>query len=87
MTRNLRPFAVWLLLVAATLLSYAAWIDDGWVGQRAAGSAVIVIALAKAWLIGMRYMELDEAARFLRLIYGGWVLLVGTTLVAIFWLA
>jgi hypothetical protein len=85
--RNPRLFAVWLLLVGATSLSYAVWIGTRWFGERAGGSAVIVIALAKAWLIGMRYMELDEAALPLRLAYGGWVLLVGAMLLAMFRLA
>lgn len=87
MTHRLPLGATWALLVAATLLSYASWLDAGWIDPRIAGSVVIVIALAKAWLIGMRFMELGEAILPLRLAYALWVLIVGAVLLAMFWQA
>lgn len=77
----------WLLLVGLTLLSYLSWLDAGWIDPRVAGSIVIVIALVKAWLIGMRFMELDHAVQPLRLAYAGWVLVVGVVLLTMFALA
>lgn len=85
MLKALRPAAVWIALVALTLLSYASLSASTFTGPRIAGSVVIAIALAKAWLIGMRYMELDDAAIPLRLAYLAWIAIVGAVLIPMFW--
>ncbi|MEE4454943.1 MULTISPECIES: cytochrome C oxidase subunit IV family protein [Novosphingobium] len=78
------PVATWLILVVATLLSYVAWIDPERLSPAVAGSAVILIAMAKAWLIGMRFMELESAVLPLRIAYNLWVVVVGAVLLAMF---
>ena len=81
---NRRPFVTWAILLAATFLSYLAWIDPAVLSPQIAGSIVIVIAMAKAWLIGMRFMELETAVLPLRLAYSAWVIVVGAVLLAMF---
>lgn len=87
---NLRlsnPVLVWLILVVATLASYASWLDADWADRRWTGSAVVAIACGKAWLIGMRFMELREAIWPLQLFFNLWVIGIGTLLIAMFWQA
>lgn len=87
MPRHISLGATWALLVAATLLSYLSWLDASWLDPQIAGSIVIVIALAKAWLIGMRFMELATAIAPLRIAYNLWIVMVGAVLLAMFWQA
>lgn len=77
----------WILLLVLTALSYLSWLDASWADPRLTGSAVIVIALAKAWLIGARFMELHGAFWPLRLIFNLWLVAVGAMLLAMFALA
>lgn len=81
------PLATWALLIVATLLSYLSWIDPALLDPLVAGSLVIVIAMFKAWLIGMRFMELGRAILWLRLAYTAWVMVVGGVLLTMFALA
>lgn len=85
MTRG--PVATWAILVIATALSYVAWVDPDRLSPTVAGSVVILIAMAKAWLIGMRFMELDTAIWPLRIVFTAWVLAVGIILLTMFALA
>ena len=78
------PVATWAILLLLTGLSYLSWLDASWADPRLTGSTVIVIALAKAWLIGANYMELREAVWQLRLIFNLWLLIVGGALLAMF---
>ena len=81
------PVTVWLLLVGATLLSYLSQLEAMRGNARLVGSAILIIAFAKVWLIGMRFMELNEAIPALRLGYTAWVLAMTGALVTLFWLA
>ena len=81
------PVATWALLLVLTGLSYLSWLDADWADSRLFGSAVIVIAAAKAWLIGWQFMELREAIWPLRLIYSLWVTIVAGMLLAMFGLS
>jgi hypothetical protein len=81
------PTATWLILIAATLISYVSWLDEGWGDPRLTGSIVVAIACGKAWLIGMRFMELREAVWPLKLIFNLWTVGVGAVLIAMFWQA
>ena len=74
----------WLLLLLLTALSYATWLDTRWADQRLAGSLVIALAMAKAWLIASRFMELRDAWWPLRLLMMMWLLPVGGTLIFLF---
>lgn len=81
------PLATWAFLLAATLLSYATWDTPGSFEARIAGTIVIALGLAKAWLIGRRFMEIGEAIWPLQLIFNLWVIAVGSVLTTLFWLA
>jgi hypothetical protein len=79
-----RILAVWLLLVAATLLS---WETRGASDRRLATSAALLIALMKARLIGLEFMELRRAPLALRLAFELWVLVVCAGLLGLYWLS
>ena len=76
--------ATWVALLAFSFLSYLSWLEANWADPRVPGSLVILIALAKAWLIGTRFMELRGAWRPLRLIFASWLVMVGATLLVMF---
>lgn len=78
------PLAVWLLLVGATAAAYLTQLEAAHGYPRAAGSVILLLAFAKVWLIGMRYMELKYAPLALRLVYQGWVIAMGGTLIILF---
>jgi hypothetical protein len=83
-TSPAKPLTTWVILLAATALSYLAWVDSSQLPAAVTGSFVIVVAMAKAWLIGMRYMELETAIWPLRLAYSAWIIVVGLVLLAMF---
>jgi caa(3)-type oxidase subunit IV len=75
----------WLVLIVATLISYALGADHG------TGSVMVVVVLAiaaiKVRLVGLDFMELRSAPRPLRLAFEGycvglWALLSGLYLFA-----
>jgi hypothetical protein len=78
-----RALAVWLVLMAATLVSWESARKSG--DYRLASSAVLLIAFVKARLIGLEFMELRAAPRPLRLIFEAWTVLACTTLLALYW--
>ncbi|HEX6389559.1 MAG TPA: cytochrome C oxidase subunit IV family protein [Solirubrobacteraceae bacterium] len=69
---------VWVLLMAATVLSVA-------VGG-AHGTTVLVLAVAfvKVRFIGLYFMELRDAPPLLRLAFEGWCLLIGTLVIVMY---
>jgi hypothetical protein len=73
----------WLLLVCATLLG--AWLGEAGVhhGEHRPwlAAAVIVIAFAKAWVVGIRFMQLQTAPRVLRLLFEGWIVGAATAMI------
>jgi hypothetical protein len=81
------PAATWAILVAATLFSFLIWRDTGWGNGHLAGSVALVIAFFKVRLIGLRFMELDTAPWPLRLLFGVWIAVVGSTLFMLYWQA
>ena len=78
------PLIVWLLLVGATAAAYLTQLDAAQDYPRVAGSVVLLLAFAKVWLIGMRYMELEHAPASLRMVYHGWVIAMGVSLIVMF---
>jgi Prokaryotic Cytochrome C oxidase subunit IV len=78
------PFIVWLLLVSATAAAYLTQLEAAHGFPRVAGSIVLILAFAKVWLIGMRYMELKHAPFAFRLVYQGWTIALGSALVILF---
>jgi caa(3)-type oxidase subunit IV len=80
-----RVAVVWLVLLAATLLSWeSAHSADGY---RLASAVVLLIAFLKARLIGLEFMELRTAPRALRFIFEAWVVVACGTLLALYSLA
>jgi caa(3)-type oxidase subunit IV len=77
-----RVAVVWLVLIAATLLSWESAHSAG--GYRLASAAVLLIAFLKARLIGLEFMELRTAPRVLRFIFEAWVVLACGTLLALY---
>ncbi|HTZ70516.1 MAG TPA: cytochrome C oxidase subunit IV family protein [Acetobacteraceae bacterium] len=81
------PFAIWLLLVGATLISYSSSLEGAALGPRIGGSIILVIAFFKARVIGLNFMELRRAAMPLRLVFEAWVMLAALLLLVMFGLA
>jgi hypothetical protein len=80
-----RHLVVWAALVVATLVSWRLGPSQGVEVVARAGTAVaIVIAFAKAWLVGEEFMELRRAPLALRAAFGGWVVAAGTTLTLLY---
>lgn len=85
MTRS-RNLVVWAVLVAATLLSWLLGASHGEAADSARiGTAIaLLLAFAKAWIVGQEFMELRHAPLVLRAAFGGWVLVVGATLTTMY---
>ena len=64
---------MWLLLVAATLISFETTFIPS---ETVAGAVVIVIAFAKVVVVGREFMELREAPCVLLWLFQGWAALV-----------
>ena len=77
-----RVAVVWLVLLAATLLSWESAHSAG--GYRLASTVVLLIAFLKARLIGLEFMELRGAPAVLRFIFEGWVVGACATLVVLY---
>jgi Prokaryotic Cytochrome C oxidase subunit IV len=72
----------WLALMGATLVSW--YLGDGHGAPQHATVMVIAVAFAKVYLVGHSFMELRDAAMPLRRVFGGWVLIVGLALIAMY---
>jgi len=80
-----RVAVVWLVLLAATLLSWESAHSSG--EYRVASAAVLLIAFLKARLIGLEFMELRAAPRVLRFIFEAWAVAACGALLAIYLLS
>ncbi len=80
-----RVAVVWLVLLAATLLSWESAQSAG--EYRLASSVVLLIAFLKARLIGLEFMELRNAPRVLRCIFEAWAVLACATLLTLYCLS
>ena len=65
---------VWLVLVAATAISWWLGADQGLGAgaQQIATVLIMTVAFVKVSLVGMYFMELREAPAAMRLFFGGW---------------
>jgi heme/copper-type cytochrome/quinol oxidase subunit 4 len=74
---------IWLVLIAATLISW--WIGTGDAANPQLGTAaVFVVVFIKVRLIGLYFMELRDAPLPLRLLFEGYCLVVCATLLAMY---
>lgn len=68
-----RVTLVWLVLVAATLLSFGIG-GEHLVGDASVASAIVLlVAFLKTYLVGAYFMDLRGAPIALRAVFGGWV--------------
>jgi len=77
-----RVAVVWLVLLAATFLSWESAHSAG--EYRLASTVVLLIAFLKVRLIGLEFMELRSAPRVLRFIFEAWVVVACATLLALY---
>lgn len=77
---------VWLILVAATLLSYGIGHGFGFRDHRYASVAIIIVAFIKVRFIILDFMEIRDAPNAMRMIAELWVGLAATALVSVYWL-
>jgi caa(3)-type oxidase subunit IV len=80
-----RVAVTWLVLLAATLLSWESAHSSG--DYRLASAVVLLIAFLKARLIGLEFMELRAAPRMLRAIFEAWTLVACAALLALYLLS
>jgi heme/copper-type cytochrome/quinol oxidase subunit 4 len=74
---------IWLVLIAATLISW--WIGTGDAASPQLGTAaVFVVVFIKVRLVGLYFMELRDAPLPLRLLFEGYCLIVCTTLLVMY---
>jgi caa(3)-type oxidase subunit IV len=78
-----RVSLVWLVLIAATLISWKIGTDHG-VHAHLATVIVLLVAFIKVRLVGLYFMELREAPLPLRLIFEGYCVVVCTTLIIMY---
>jgi len=74
---------IWLILIAATLISWRVG-TDGAVGAHLATTIVLLVAFIKVRLVGLHFMELRYAPLALRLIFEAYCLVVCATLVIMY---
>jgi heme/copper-type cytochrome/quinol oxidase subunit 4 len=82
-----RISAVWFVLIAATLLSFALGTGHGISSHQIASVVIMAVAFTKVFLVGMYFMELRDAPNVLRGIFTGYCLLVFSVVTGMFLLA
>ena len=75
---------VWLLLMAATGISMWVAVDHGVDDVRVATSVVMSVALVKAYLVGMHFMELRHAPWPLRGAFLAWCVLCAAAVLGVY---
>ena len=80
---RLAATSVWLLLMAATIVTTWVLTKDG-VSVRVATVAIVLIAAIKVRLVLLHFMELRHAPLPLRLVFEGWVAAVSGALIALY---
>lgn len=74
---------VWLLLMAATIVTTWVLTKDTFTA-RVATSAIVLIAAIKVRLVLLHFMELRHAPLPLRIVFEGWVLAVAGALITLY---
>lgn len=78
---------VWLLLMAATGLSMWVAVDHGVDGPGLATTVVMAVAIAKAGLVGLFFMELRHAPWLLRGAFYAWCAICACAVLGVYFLA
>ena len=79
-----RVTSVWIVLLGLTFVSLVVFRRLGSDGAYGLGpAAVMIIAFTKARIVGLEYMALRNAPWALRLLFEGWVIIIGAALVAV----
>jgi hypothetical protein len=79
-----RPTLIWVILLAATGLSWGMGSVFGGSGIRSAGVCIIVVAFLKVRLVILEFMEIRRAPVPMRLAGEVWVLTLCATLMTLF---
>ncbi|MGQ0700734.1 MAG: cytochrome C oxidase subunit IV family protein [Panacagrimonas sp.] len=77
-------WAIWLLLMAATGLSWWLSGDGGSDNRTAATIGLMVVAFIKIRFVGIHFMELGHAPVALRFIFEGWVIVVCAMIIGVY---
>ncbi|MFM2098708.1 MAG: Prokaryotic Cytochrome oxidase subunit [Pseudomonadota bacterium] len=83
--RWLKAWHVWLMLIAATLISWA--VTENMPSARLGSTAVILIAAFKINMVIAHFMELKWQPRPFRLVLSGWIALVSLIIIGGMWAA
>lgn len=79
-----RVTLVWMLLIAATALSWELGHGLGFRDARSAGVAILVISFAKVRFVIREFMEIRDAPLWMRVVGDTWLLLITVVLVGLF---
>ena len=79
-----RSSAIWVLLIAATLLSWWLGAGHGIRSREQASVIVILVAFIKVRFVGLYFMELRDAPRALRAIFEAYCVVVCAALIGMF---
>jgi Prokaryotic Cytochrome C oxidase subunit IV len=79
-----RLVIVWLLLIAATLLSTGMGGAHGLARSGGRAAVVLAIAFGKVAAVVFNYMDVRRAPRALRILWGAWLVVVLTVLTGIY---
>jgi hypothetical protein len=81
-----RTTAIWLILILASFLTWWLGTNDSrsQLSDRVMIAAVVVIALLKAYLVGMEFMEVRGAPAVLRGLLTGWVGLLAVAVTTLY---
>ena len=80
-----RVTLVWLLLVAATALSWELGHGFGYDDVRYASISIIIVAFIKVRFVILDFMEIRHAPIWMRAVGMTWLVVVCTTLVTLYW--
>jgi hypothetical protein len=77
-----RITVIWLLLVAATLLSWEIGHGIGGWDARIGGTAIMVVAFVKVRFVMFDFMEIRGAPTWMRRATDGWIVVISAVLIA-----
>ncbi|HKT71686.1 MAG TPA: cytochrome C oxidase subunit IV family protein [Steroidobacteraceae bacterium] len=78
-----RMTLTWMILSSVTIFSWAVSHSPGVTSPRYASVIIIVVALFKARLVILNFMEVRLAPRMMRLIADAWIALLGVSLIGL----